>query len=246
MFRNSILAAAAVALLTTAAFAQAPAPAQQPAGGAGARAGGAGARAGGAGPARRPALFLKEEWKQNEKSDEHPISQESVGNPNLELKLYGPSGKEILLTGRVGDENNPVHPWTGMCTTPCGLALRDKTNFADLTGLARIRWNTKTSGFHQIRPIVKLADGNWYVGDRADASTRDWLVSEFNLADVRWLKLDIARAVTTGNFVTIDLSKVDEIGFVDLMPGSGHGAGGWVDVAQFEVYGKPVPRDGTK
>jgi len=26
------------------------------------------------------------------------------------------------------------------------------------------------------------------------------------------------------------------------MPGSGHGQGGWVDVAQFEVYGKPVPR----
>ena len=238
MFRNSILAAAALALLTTSAFAQAPA-AQQPASG-------AGARAGGAGPARRPALFLKEEWKQNEKSDEHPISQESVGNPNLELKLYGPSGKEILLTGRAGDESNPIHPWTGMCTTPCGLALRDKANFADLTGLARVRWNTKTSGFHQIRPIVKLADGNWYVGDRADASMRDWLVTEFNLADVRWLKLDIARAVTTGNFVTVDLSKVDEIGFVDLMPGSGHGAGGWVDVAQFEVYGKPVPRGETR
>ena len=237
MFRMTLFALAAVALLSIDTAAQA----QQPAGG---RAAGAPAgRAGGAGRgAGRPQLFLKEEWKQTPANDEHPISQESVGNPNLELNLYGPSGKEILLTGRAGDESNPIHPWTGMCTTPCGLALRDKANFADLTGLARIRWNTKTSGFHQIRPIVKLADGNWYVGDRADASTRDWLVSEFNLADVRWLKLDIARAVTTGNFVTIDLSKVDEIGFVDLMPGSGHGAGGWVDVAQFEVYGKPVPR----
>ena len=237
MFRTTLFALVAVALLSTDATMQA----QQPAGG---RAAGAPAgRAGGAGRgAGRPQLFLKEEWKQTPANDEHPISQESVGNPNLELNLYGPSGKEILLTGRAGDESNPIHPWTGMCTTPCGLALRDKANFADLTGLARIRWNTKTSGFHQIRPIVKLADGNWYVGDRADASTRDWLVSEFNLADVRWLKLDIARAVTTGNFVTIDLSKVDEIGFVDLMPGSGHGQGGWVDVAQFEVYGKPVPR----
>ena len=27
-----------------------------------------------------------------------------------------------------------------------------------------------------------------------------------------------------------------------LMPGTGHGPGGWVDVAQFEVYGKPVAR----
>jgi hypothetical protein len=237
MFRTTLFTFVAVGLLATDATMQA----QQPAGGRGAgaptgRAGGAGRGAG------RPQLFFKEEWKQTPANDEHPISQESVGNPNLELKLYGPTGKEILLTGRAGDESNPIHPWTGMCTTPCGLALRDRTNFADLTGLARIRWNTKTSGFHQVRPMVKLADGNWYVGDRTDASTRDWLMTEFNLADVRWLKLDIDRAVTTGNFVTIDLSKVDEIGFVDLMPGSGHGPGGWIDVAQFEVYGKPVPR----
>jgi hypothetical protein len=43
----------------------------------------------------------------------------------------------------------------------------------------------------------------------------------------------------------VDLSKVDEIGFVDLMPGSGHGQGGWVDVAQVEVYGGSVPRTGS-
>ena len=60
---------------------------------------------------------------------------------------------------------------------------------------------------------------------------------------MRWLKLDIASVVTKGNFVEKpDLSKVDEIGFVDLLPGSGHGAGGWVDVATIEVYGKPVKR----
>jgi hypothetical protein len=39
-----------------------------------------------------------------------------------------------------------------------------------------------------------------------------------------------------------DLSRVDEVGFVDLMPGSGHGPGGWSDVAQVEVYGVPVRR----
>jgi len=41
-----------------------------------------------------------------------------------------------------------------------------------------------------------------------------------------------------------DLSKVDEIGFADLMPGSGHGAGGWADVAAIHVFGgsvKPMP-----
>ena len=195
-------------------------------------------------PARRPPLLFKEEWKQNEKGDEHPATQDSVGNPNLELKLYGATAKDLQITGKAGDENNPIHIWSGNCTSPCALALRDKTNFADLTGLARIRWNTKMSGFHQIRPIVKLADGTWLIGDRTDgSSTRDWIVSEFTPADVRWMKIDIARVVTTGNLLEkVDLSKVDEIGFADLMPGSGHGPGGWVDVAQIEVYARAVPR----
>ena len=63
------------------------------------------------------------------------------------------------------------------------------------------------------------------------------------LAEVRWLRLDINNVVTKGNFVEKpDLSKVDEIGFADLTPGSGHGAGGWADVATVEVYAKPVKR----
>ena len=39
-----------------------------------------------------------------------------------------------------------------------------------------------------------------------------------------------------------DLTRVDEIGFVDLMPSSGHGWGGFVNVGKIEVYGKPVKR----
>jgi hypothetical protein len=148
------------------------------------------------------------------------------------------------MTGKAGDETNPVHVWTGLCTTPCAVAFRDKARLADLSGMARIRWNTKLSGFHQVRPIVKLADGTWLVGDRTDdGSARDWLVSEVSLADVHWVKLDIARVVTVGTFLDkVDLTKVDEIGFADLMPSSGHGPGGWADVAQFEVFGKPVSR----
>ena len=200
-----------------------------------------------AGPPKlvRPGLFFKEEWKQAPQGGEHAVTPDSIGNPSVELKLYVPSG-DIELTGAANDENNPTHVWTGMCTSPCAVAFREKTNFADLTGLGRIRWNTKMSGFHQVRPIVKLADGTWLVGDRADGSTKDWLTSEISFADLRWLKLDIARVVTTGNFVDkVDLSKVDEIGFADLMPSSGHGPGGWSDVAQVEVFGKPVPRTAT-
>ncbi len=191
---------------------------------------------------QRPSLFFREEWRQEPGGGEHPVTPASLGNPNLEMTLIVPAG-QILLTGIPGDDNNPTHVWLGLCTSPCGLALRNKLNLADLTGLARLRWTTKMSGYHQIRPVVKLADGTWLVGDRAEGSARDWLVSEIAVADLHWMKLDITRAVATGTTLEhVDLSRVDQIGFVDLMPGSGHGPGGWSDLAQFEVYAKSVAR----
>src|SRR6185295_12499510 len=135
----------------------------------------------GKGPARPP-LFFREEWKQTPAGGEHPVvPAESVANPDLTLSLLGPTGKEMLMTGAAGDENNPIHLWTGMCTTPCAFTLKDKTNFADLTGLARIKMVTKMSGFHKVNPIVKLADGTMLIGDRAEGSTADWLESDLAL-----------------------------------------------------------------
>jgi len=234
--------------MVSALLAQDPAGGRGGARGGGGRGGGGQAGAGAGAPAGRGAaagrvpLFFKEEWS-NPTGQEQALTQQGVSNPNLELKLYGPSAKEFLLAGSPTNETNPPHPWTGMCTTPCGLMLRDKTQMVDLTGLSRIKWVTKMSGFHQVRPIVKLADGSVYVADMADGSTVDWQEREFSLSGLKWMKLDPEKAVTTGNFVaTIDLSKVDEVGFIDLMPSSGHGPGGWADIAKFEVYGKPVAR----
>lgn len=196
----------------------------------------------GARPARPP-LFLKEEWRQIPGGGEHPVTPASLTNPNVEMVLYGASSHEIQLTGAAGNDGNPVHVWTGLCTTPCGLTFRDRTRFADLTGLARIKWNTKTSGFHQVRPMLRLADGTLLVGDHMDGSPLDWLTTEFSIASVRWLELDPDRLVTVGNIVSDpDLSRVAEVGFVDLMPASGHGPGGWSDVAQIEIYGNAVAR----
>ena len=74
------------------------------------------------------------------------------------------------------------------------------------------------------------------------------------LAAIRWIKLDPKRLVTMGlqggafNEIwvpNVDLSRVDEVGFVDLMPASGHGTGGYIHVSQFQVYGRPVPRTGA-
>ena len=224
---------AATCVLISTAVAQEPAPAPARGGGRG-----AGARV------VRPGLFFKEEWKQGKGAAEAAVNPaEAVANPTLELKLYGPGGKDIQLTGVAGNDSNPLHLWTGLCEQLCAAALRDKDNFVDLSGLAMIKWVTKESGFHQVHPILKLADGTWLVGDHADGSTVDWHENEFSLGDVRWRKLNIAKVVTTGDWVNSpDLTKVDEVGFTDLMPGSGHGPGGWSDVGKFEVYGKPVKR----
>ena len=136
---------------------------------------------------------------------------------------------------------------TGVCQTAVAATLRHKKSFVDLTGLARIRWVTRTSGFHVVRPLIKLSDGNWFVGDYGEgahsANSTLFLESELAIANVRWLPLDIARVVTRGqNWEKPDLSKVDEVGFADLLPGSGHGWGGFVNVSRIEVYGRSVPR----
>lgn len=195
----------------------------------------------GRGPSRPP-LFLSEEWKVT--GGEQGVNPaDAVMHANLELKLYGLDSKNIQITGAAGNESNPVHLWTGLCEQTCAATLRDKDNYVDLTGLAMIRWVTKTSGFHKVHPLVKLADGTWYVGDLGQGSPTDWHTDEFSIADVHWLRMNIAKVVTTGNLVNnVDLSKVDEVGFADLMPGSGHGPGGWIDVGKIEVFGKPVKR----
>jgi hypothetical protein len=198
-----------------------------------------GARGGGRGPAPQPApLFFKETWKQA--PGNVPVTQDFVTSPDLQLNTYGTGKSDFGITS----EGNVPHIWTGLCDSSCVLTLSHKGSFVDLTGKARIRWYTKTSGFHEVRPVLKLADGTWLIGDHVDANTFDYHESEFFLAEVRWLKLDMPAIRTKGTLLDkVDLSKVDAVGFADLTPGSGHGTGGYSDVAWIEVYGKPVKRD---
>jgi hypothetical protein len=210
-----------------------------------------GGRGGGGGPTRPP-LFFSESWKAlPTPPDDHgewPAGQAGVANPNLQLSLHGPSGKDIMLVAVRGRADvYPLNLWTGVTTSPIGATLRDKDNFVDLTDpLSKIRWVVRTSGFHQIRPLIKSADGTWLVGDSTTGPFVDFNQTDVSIAGVRWMKIDIARMVTVGVWVDRpDLSKVDEVGFADLMPGSGHGSGGYVNVAQIQVFGSPVKRSRT-
>jgi hypothetical protein len=199
-------------------------------------------------PPSRP-LFLGEAWQPLKiPTDDHgawPAAQGGVASSRLEFSLHGTSGKEIQLVAVRGQTDlYPMNLWTGTTTSPSAASLRDRDNFVDLSDpLAKIRWTVRTSGFHQVRPIVKLADGTWLIGDHATGPSDDFNVDDISIASVRWVKLDIDRVVTVGDWVANpDLRKVDEVGFADLLPGSGHGPGGYANVGRIEVYGRPVKR----
>jgi hypothetical protein len=88
--------------------------------------------------------------------------------------------------------------------------------------------------------VIKLADGTWLVSEQSDGSSKDWRIHEFNMMDIDWYKLQIGTVVETVPVSNPDLSKVDEIGFTDLMRGGESNACSRLD--WIEVYGQPVPR----
>jgi hypothetical protein len=91
--------------------------------------------------------------------------------------------------------------------------------------------------------VVKLADGTLLAGSHTDATEGEYILREVSFANQHWFKLDPQKAVTTVEVKNPDLSKVDEIGFVDLMPGGGHGNAGWANVSMVQLYARPVPRE---
>ena len=183
-----------------------------------------------------------------------PLAQSSVTTSNVDLQLYG-DGRNIIVA--TGPGANFPRLFFGLCKGPCGFTLRDRNNYFDLRGRANLQFTTIVSGFHRVRPIIKLADGTLLIGDQAEGSVADYHHYQINFSECRWLRLDPVRGVTLGGtWVEADLSKVDEIGYFDVIPGSGAWteglavekqpappAGGWIAVSTFEVWGLPVSRN---
>jgi hypothetical protein len=249
-FARAAAALTAAAAMVVAVTAQQGAPAQGRQGGAG-RGGG-----GGTGAARASAapLFLDTTFvRPASQTGQTKVVQENIGDASIELKQYGLHVSCLLTSGNPGSDTTPFSVWSGECEDPFATLFRQKNSFVDLTGTAKIRWTVKTSGFHVVRPAIKIADGTMYVGDYSAESVPMLTTSEFVPTFIRWVKLDPKRVVTMGGtggamntiWVTPDLSRVDEVGFVDLMPASGHGTGGYIHVSQFQVYGRPVARTAT-
>jgi hypothetical protein len=182
-----------------------------------------------------------------------PLTQDAITTPNVDLHLYG-DGKNFVIA--VGNAPDDPHIFTGLCEGPGGFTLRDRNNYFNLTGKANMKFTAQVSGFHLVRPLIKLAEGTLLIGDQADGSIADRHPYEISFSEVRWLKLDPDRGVTLGRWVeNPDLSKVEEVGYFDVIPGSGvrepgvpvekmkaPPRDGDITVTAFELWGKPVSR----
>jgi hypothetical protein len=188
-------------------------------------------------------LVFREAWKQPPYAGKlndvnRRITQDAVTNANLQLHLYGDDAREIEVAMHEGR----LDLWSGFTKSPVAVTLGDRSGYFDLTGRARLRWMTRTEDLHVLHPVVKLADGTLLAGSRIIASSQsmmaagDFEISEVTFDDQRWFKLDPVRVVTTREVVNPDLSRVAEIGYVDLAPGGGHGSAGCTNVSWIELY----------
>lgn len=194
-------------------------------------------------PETRPALLFHEEWKeppfQGERTDENQRFTPAVSaNAQIEAKLYGPGSAPVRVARHEG--RNDL--WNGLATSPVAVTLRDRRNYVNLTGLARLRWLVRTNAIHTLYPVVKLADGTMAIGNRAITTHGDFLEVEIAFDGMTWYKLDPQRVVVLTEVKNPDLSKVDEVGLASLAPGGGHGFAGSFNLSVVDLFAKAVPR----
>jgi hypothetical protein len=193
--------------------------------------------------ATRPPLLFKEDWRlpphQGAPTDENMRFTPAVAaNDRLEAKVYGPGASVV----RAAEHEGRIDLWTGLATSPVAVTLRDKRNFIDLTGLARLRWIVRTNAIHVLYPVVKLADGTLAVGNRSITTDGEFLQVDVAFGGMRWYTLDPKTVVVALEVRNPDLSKVDEVGLVTLAPGGGHGIAGSANFSTVELFAKAVPR----
>ena len=186
----------------------------------------------------RPGLFFREDWK--ETPAEIPLNQNHVENTELTVQLYGVGMDSLKKSHHEKPIDDPFYMWSGLCLGNWMVSLKHKTKNVDLREFARIKIRTKQSGLRELRISLKLANGDWLISDQSAGSSKDWKITEFNIQDIVWHKLDAKRITETGVANNPDISNVEEIGFTDLMAGGESNACSRLD--WIEVYGKPILR----
>ena len=189
----------------------------------------------------RPGLFFREDWK--EIPAEIPVSQKHVSNSNLILELHGPGKDSIKKSHHDAPADDPYYIWSGLCTGNWAVSLKHKDHLVDLTRYAKVKWRSKQFGFRELHLLIKLTDGTWLVSREGDPASSDWRIREFNLADLHWYSMDMTTITEQEAVTNPDLSRVEEIGFTDLMAGGESAACSRLD--WIEVYGYLVRKKTT-
>jgi hypothetical protein len=188
--------------------------------------------------ATRPELLFREDWR--ETAAVTPVTQDHVAHPDLVMTRHGPAESKIRKSHHDQPADDPFYVWSGEAEGNWAISLRHTRVLMDLTGASKIRWRAKQTGFRQLRIILKLANGKWIVSDQFDDDSVDWRIREFNVADLRWRALDIAKVMEGKWELNPDLSRVEEIGCTDLMTGGRTAASSRLD--WIEVYARGTPR----
>ena len=195
------------------------------------------------GMAPRPPLLFSEPWRlppyTGEQTDENMrFTPAVVTNPRIEVKLYGQDAKVV----RAAVHEERIDLWNGLASSPVAVTLRDRRNYVDLTGAARLRWILRTNAIHAMNPVVRLADGRLIVGDRGINTYGEFLTVEIAFTGMRWYGLDPVKVVVLTEVTNPDLRKVDEVGVAMLSPGGGHGFAGSANLSTVELFAYPTPR----
>lgn len=180
-----------------------------------------------------------------------PITQEHLGNQNLSLHLYGDSDRI-----RASNHRPDFYTYTGETVTNWALTVSDPEYHYDLSGNGRMMLRTRNTGFRRTHIVIKTLDGQWFASEEGNPESSAWINREYVLSDLHWRVLLMTDTPTNASnrrepdpgLVPIiplgpgnpDLSRVDEVGFSDLMPG------GWIPATSrvnvFALYGRKVKR----
>jgi hypothetical protein len=193
------------------------------------------------------ALIFEERWTNAPLTQ--PMKQENLGNQHLKLHLYGD------IVG-IRKTQHPVedYTYTGEARNTWMITVSDPRSYFDLRLPGKVMLRTRNTGYRQTHIAIRTADGRYYVTEEGSGESSAWMNRDYILSDMRWRSLtmedtptnlarkpDPERAViVAAGVATPDLSKVDEIGFTDLLPGGFIPA--TTRVNSWAVYGKTVPR----
>lgn len=194
-------------------------------------------------------LIFLEEW--NSEPLAQPITGEHLSNLDLTLHLYG--DVDSIRKSAHPTEN---YTYTGEAVTNWGLTVSDPEAYWDLSRNGMVMLKTRNSGFRLTHIMIKTADGNWYVSEEGNPESTFWIEREYILENLHWRNLMMEDRPTNASnmrdpipghqpliptsVATPDFSRVEEVGFTDLMPG------GWIPAASrvkaWAVYGREIPR----